>query len=123
LVSVEGIVVEVACPLCAKSFGDDVSYAGHLGEAHGLVDDDGAETTVERALIVSGVAGDRELAEVAAEEAAAAKAIVQGPVTTTVDASRIYDPRQDDPRLKPIVLGLAGLLLLVAIGIGLALAL
>jgi hypothetical protein len=114
------VLVEVACPLCAKAFSDDASYAGHLADAHGLVDDDGAETTVEHALIVSGLAGDRELAAQAAAIAAAAKTEVQGRAADEVDASRIYDPHADDHRLQPLVLGFAGLVLLVAIGVGLA---
>lgn len=112
--------MEVACPLCAKAFSDDAAYAGHLADAHGLVDDDGAETTVEHALVVSGLAGDRELAAQAAEIAAAAKHEVHGRAATEVDASRIYDPHADDHRLQPIVIGVAGLVLLVAISIGLA---
>lgn len=112
--------LEAPCPLCGKAFSDDDEYASHLAEAHDLVDDDGAEaTSVEHALVASGVAADRLLAEAAAEEAAASKATTSGEASTTVHPSRIYDPRADDSRLKPVVLGLAGLLLLGAIGIAL----
>jgi hypothetical protein len=112
--------IEAPCPLCGKTFSDDAEYAAHLAEAHGLVDDDGAEaTSVEHALVASGIAADRLLAEAAAEEAAASKAQANGEAVTEVHPSRIYDPRADDSRLKPIVLGLAGLLLLGAIGLAL----
>lgn len=111
--------IEAPCPLCGDAFNDDESYTAHLADAHGLVDDEGAEsTTVEHALVVSGIAADRLLAAASAEEAAASKAEAAGEAAPEVHPSRIYDPHQDDSRLKPLVIGLAGLLLLGAIGIG-----
>ena len=36
----------VSCPLCGADYFAAASYASHLAEAHGLVDDEGAETTL-----------------------------------------------------------------------------
>ena len=36
----------VSCPLCGAEYLSAPDYASHLAEAHGLVDDDGAETSL-----------------------------------------------------------------------------
>ena len=36
----------VSCPLCGADYFAAAPYAAHLAEAHGLVDEDGAETTL-----------------------------------------------------------------------------
>lgn len=106
------------CPLCGATFDDDGAYTAHLADEHGLVDDEGTETTLEHALVVSGIAGDLALADEAAAAAAASKAEVAGAAEPTLHPSRIYDPTQDDHRYRPLAIGLAGVLLLAFVGIG-----
>lgn len=86
------------CPLCDAPVDGDDALRAHLAAVHDLRDDPG--TTSQLAHLETLIPATRGATAVAAE-----------PVAPPV--LRVYDPRADDERWRPIVLGVGGLLLLV----------
>src|SRR5262245_6673095 len=102
----------MACPLCAKACEDQAELNGHLGAAHALYDDEGAST--EASLAARALAA-RAAVEAEARETEPADPPLLGSDAETefidgIPASRVYDPRVDDARWRPVAIAAAVLL-------------
>jgi hypothetical protein len=94
------------CPLCDETFDDESLFTGHLGAAHELYDEAGTSSEVT-------FAGRGAVAEPGSDEPVE-PFVEPAPERETIDgipANRVYDPRADDAKWRPVVI-VACLLLL-----------
>jgi hypothetical protein len=97
------------CPLCSAPVVDDGALAEHLALVHDLVDDPGTSTHLA------------DLDEHNQARAAGGPRHRSGPPLPPSASLRVYDPGGDDARWRYLVLGVGGLLLLLATAYALSL--